>query len=47
VKEFLKLVAVSIELTVEILCYKPSRVKELFGACKTERTEKELFKFIV
>ena len=47
VKEVFKLVAVCIELSVEVLCDKPVGVKELFGAGKAERAEKKLFKFIV
>ena len=47
VEEIFELVAVSIELTVEVLCDKPVRVKEFFRACKTESTEKETLKFIV
>ena len=46
-KEVFKLIAVCIELTVEVLRCKPVGVKELFGACKTESTEKKALKLIV
>ena len=47
VEEFFEFVTVSIELTVEVLCDEPVRVKELFRACKTESAKKEAFKLIV
>ena len=46
-EEFLKLVGVCIELTVEILCDKPVRLEKLFGTCKTERAEKQALKLVV
>ena len=46
-KEFLKLVAVSVELTVEVLCDEPVWLKELFRTCETECSEKEMLKLVV
>ena len=46
-KELLKLVAVGIELTVEILCYEPVGVEKLFGTGKAESAEKKNLEFII
>mgnify|MGYP000773814023 FL=1 len=42
-----KLITISIELTVEVLCNEPVWFKKLFRACKTKSAEKKSFKFIV
>ena len=42
-----KLITISIELTVEVLCNKPVWFKKLFRACKTKSAKKKAFKFIV
>ena len=46
-KVVFELVAVCIELTVEVLCDEPVRIKELLGACKTECAKKKALKLIV
>ena len=47
VKEFLQLVTVSIELTMEVLCDEPVWFKEFFRTCETECSEKEMLKLVV
>ena len=46
-QEVFELVAVRIELTVEVLGDKPVGLKQFFGAGKTEGAEQQAFKFIV
>ena len=47
VQELFQFVAVGIELAVEVLGDEPVGVEQFFGTCKTERAQKQAFKFIV